>query len=207
VEYTINVTNHGPDTATNVNITDVLDTRLIFVSANGSPTRVGQTVNWTIASILNGDSYIISLIVQLNGTGNISNVANVTGSDQNNTGNNSSGDNNSTLNVTESINLSIVKTVNVSGVVLNGALVEYTINVTNHGPDTATNVNITDVLDTRLIFVSANGSPTRVGQTVNWTIASILNGDSYIISLIVQLNGTGNISNVANVTGSGQNNT
>ncbi|WP_169805786.1 DUF11 domain-containing protein, partial [Methanobrevibacter curvatus] len=161
---------------------------------------------WTISSILNNNSYIITLIVQLNGTGNISNIANVTGTDQNNTGNNSS-NNNSTVNVTPSINLSIVKTVNVSGVVLNGVLVEYTINVTNHGPDTATNVNITDVLDDRLIFVSANGSYTRVGQAVSWTISSILNNNSYIITLIVQLNGTGNISNIANVTGTDQNNT
>ncbi|KZX10267.1 hypothetical protein MBCUR_18570 [Methanobrevibacter curvatus] len=206
VSYIITITNHGPDNATGISLTDVLDYRLIYISDNASAVKVGQTLSWTGITINTNKSYIIQLIVRLNGTGNIKNIVNVTGSDQNNTGNNSSNGNNSTVDTNASINLTISKTVNVTNA-LDGQLVSYIITITNHGPDNATGISLTDVLDYRLIYISDNASAVKVGQTLSWTGITINTNKSYIIQLIVRLNGTGNIKNIVNVTGSDQNNT
>ncbi|WP_067089372.1 beta strand repeat-containing protein, partial [Methanobrevibacter curvatus] len=206
VSYIITITNHGPDNATGVSLTDVLDYRLIYVSDNASGVKVGQTLSWTGITINTNKSYIIQLVVRLNGTGNIGNIVNVTGSDQNNTGDNSSNGNNSSVDTNASINLTVSKTVNVTSA-LDGQLVSYIINITNHGPDNATGISLTDVLDYRLIYISDNASGVKVGQTLSWTGITINTNKSYIIQLIVRLNGTGNIKNIVNVTGSDQNNT
>ncbi|KZX16937.1 bacterial Ig-like domain protein [Methanobrevibacter curvatus] len=198
VEYTINVTNHGPDTATNVNITDVLDNKLIFIGANGTYTRVGQTVNWTISSILNGESYIINLIVKLNGTGNISNVANVTGTDQNNAGNNSSNGNDSNITVIPSVDLELRKTANVTKTFV-GRFVKYTLVVVNHGPDIAHNVTVYDRLESKLSFVNATSS-NYDPVTGIWFVGDLSMDVSATLVIIAKVISPGHIINVANVS-------
>ncbi|WP_169805785.1 DUF11 domain-containing protein, partial [Methanobrevibacter curvatus] len=156
--YTINVTNFGPDGATGLVITDRLDSRLIYVNST-SPRftyYVASTGVWSIGALANGESIVLDILVKLNGTGNILNIANVTNVTENNTGNNSSNpDNETNITVVTTVNISIVKTSNVSGNVLNGAYILYTINVTNYGPDGATGLVITDRLDSRLIYVNS----------------------------------------------------
>ncbi|WP_157077527.1 DUF11 domain-containing protein, partial [Methanobrevibacter curvatus] len=210
VRYTIDVTNHGPDDATGVEITDNLPNGVIYKSSNAT---VGSydvgTGKWYIGNLANGQSVLLNIIVTLNGAGNVVNVANLTGVDQNNTGNNSSNLGNDTnLTVVSTVNISIIKTSNVSGTVLNGVDVKYTINVTNHGPDSATGVEITDNLPTALIYKSSNAT---VGSydagTGKWYIGNLANGQSVLLDIVVTLNSTGNVINVANLTGVDQNNT
>ncbi|WP_157077647.1 DUF11 domain-containing protein, partial [Methanobrevibacter curvatus] len=147
--------------------------------------------------------------VRLNGTGSIVNVGNVTGVNENNTGNNSTPDNTTNITVVPTVNISVVKSSNVSGNVLNGAYILYTINVTNFGPDNATGLVITDKLDTRLIYI--NSTTPRftfyVASTGVWSIGALANGESIVLDILVRLNGTGNIVNIANVTNVNENNT
>ncbi|WP_157077545.1 beta strand repeat-containing protein, partial [Methanobrevibacter curvatus] len=211
VLYTINVTNFGPDNATGLVITDKLDTRLIYINST-SPRFTYYVVStgvWNIGNLANGESIVLDILVRLNGTGSIVNVGNVTGVNENNTGNNSTPDNTTNITVVPTVNISVVKSSNVSGNVLNGAYILYTINVTNYGPDNATGLVITDVLDSRLIYI--NSTTPRftfyVASTGVWSIGNLANGESIVLDILVRLNGTGNIVNIANVTNVTENNT
>ncbi|MCL2115777.1 MAG: DUF11 domain-containing protein, partial [Methanobrevibacter sp.] len=199
VEYTIVVTNHGPDNATGVVVTDVLDPRLVFVSATGNYNFNGTHVIWDVGNLIVANNITLTLIVRINGTGNITNNASVT-ADQDNVGNNST-DGNGTTNFTvnATVNLTITKTNNVSGVVVRvGDLVTYTIIVSNFGPDNATGVVVTDVLDSRLVFVSTTGNYDY--NTGLWTIGNLNVGSTVSLNITVRVNGSGNILNVANVS-------
>jgi uncharacterized repeat protein (TIGR01451 family) len=207
VTYTITVTNHGPNSTTNLVVTDVLDSRLIYITSNA---MVGSynysTSNWTIGVLDNGDSVVLDIFVRLNGTGSIVNVANVT-VDQNNIGNNSTGDNETNITVVSSVNLTIIKTVNVTGNILNGGLIKYTITVINNGPDNATGVYVVDIIDTRLVYLSSNAN--RGNYNVNngiWTIGNLDSGETVVLNIFVRLNGAGELINVATIV-SDQNNT
>ncbi|WP_157077547.1 DUF11 domain-containing protein, partial [Methanobrevibacter curvatus] len=211
VLYTINVTNFGPDNATGLVITDVLDSRLIYINSTTPrlTSYIASTGVWYIGNLANGESIVLDILVRLNGTGSIVNVANVTNVGENNTGNNSTPDNTTNITVVPTVNISVVKSSNVSGNVLNGAYILYTINVTNFGPDNATGLVITDVLDSRLIYINST-SPrftSYVASTGVWNIGNLANGESIVLDILVRLNGTGNIVNVANVTNVTENNT
>jgi len=192
------VTNYGPDNATGVVVTDVLDPRLTFVSATGgSFTRNGSTIIWNIGNLNVGSVVNLYITVRVNGTGNIVNVANLTNVTQNNTGNNSTGGNNSTITVPPTVNLTITKSSNVTNASL-GDLVSYRITVTNHGPDNATGVYVTDNLDSRLEFVNSTGAYDP--NTGIWTIGNLDVGQSVTLNITVRILNTGNIVNIAYVT-------
>ncbi|MCL2114955.1 MAG: hypothetical protein FWH29_01905, partial [Methanobrevibacter sp.] len=200
VEYTIFVSNSGPDNATGVIVTDVLDPRLVFVSATSGGSFNGTHVVWNVGALNVGSNVTLTLVVRINGTGNITNNASVT-ADQPNIGNNSTGNNSTNFTVNSTVNLSIVKTHNATGVNVGvGDLVEYTIVVTNFGPDNATSVVIVDALDPRLIYISSTGGGIFNGTHVVWNVGLIPMGTNVTLSLVVRVNGTGNIPNTANLT-------
>ncbi|WP_084269377.1 beta strand repeat-containing protein, partial [Methanobrevibacter curvatus] len=209
IRYSINVTNHGPDNATGVEVTDILPAGVIYRSSNASFGSYNHvTGKWYIGDLANGQSVFLDIVVTLNSTGNVVNIANVT-VDQNNTGNNSSTPgNNTNLTVTPTVNISIIKTSNVSGSVSNGVDVKYTINVTNFGPDNATGVEITDNLPNGLIYKSSNTTVNSYNSANGkWYIGNLANGQSVFLDIVATLNSTGNVVNVANLTGVDQNNT
>ncbi|MCL2687739.1 MAG: hypothetical protein FWE58_04315, partial [Methanobrevibacter sp.] len=144
--YIINVTNHGPDNATNVNVTEILNTSKVEIldyeiSDNGG---TWHDTYWYIGNLTHGNSATLTIIVRIISAGNITNEVNVT-ADQYNEGNNSA---NVTTEVYSTVNLTISKSVNVTGRANLNDVVVYTINVTNHGPDNASNVTVRDILDT-----------------------------------------------------------
>ncbi|MCL2115851.1 MAG: hypothetical protein FWH29_06490, partial [Methanobrevibacter sp.] len=202
VSYTINVTNRGPDNATNVVVVDQIDARLILLGFTESiGTFNAATGVWTIPLISVGQSAILTINVRINGTGNITNVANITSFNETVNLNDS---NTSTVNISVplTVNLTISKTSNVTGLDVGvGDMVAYTINVTNHGPDNATGVNVTDVLSNRLLFLNSSAT---IGFYNNgtgfWNIGNLNVGQTATLTINVQVIGTGNIVNVANVT-------
>ncbi|MCL2115581.1 MAG: hypothetical protein FWH29_05100, partial [Methanobrevibacter sp.] len=197
VEYNITVTNYGPANATNLIVTDILDSRLIFVNATGNYNY--SSGYWIIGNLNSGDSITLTIIVRINGTGNIVNLANLT-VDELNLGNNSTDGNGTNFTVPSTVNLTITKTTNATEFMNLGDFVEYTIIVTNHGPDNATGIVVSDVLDSRLVFVNATGNHSFNGTHVIWNVGD-LNVDSNVtLTLIVRINGTGNITNIANVS-------
>jgi len=108
------VYNNGPSIATDVVIMDILDPRLIYLGSNegGVYNSATRTVTWNISTIGINETITLIINVTINGTGNISNMANVTVT-QENEGENNTNDVN--LTIPETVNLTISKSVNVTG--------------------------------------------------------------------------------------------
>ncbi len=71
-----------------------------------------------------------------------------------------------------------------------GDTVTYTITVTNLGPRTATGVEITDELPSRVSYVSASATQGSFDSTTGvWTVGSLAEGASATLSITVRVNG------------------
>ena len=168
--YTLTLQNAGNEVATGVVVTDVLDSRVGFVSADPPAQRVGQTLTWTLASLPPGAPTTFRVTVTVtspltNGTV-LTNLAYL--------------DSDQTLPVstvqTTTVRSSPVLTVTKTDgpdPVDAGATLAYTLTLQNAGNEVATGVIVTDVLDSRVGFVSADPPAQRVGQTLTWTLASL----------------------------------
>ena len=80
--FKLTVKNDGPDSATNVVITDSLPVALKWLSSSPALTPAGQVVTWSIASIAPGDSVELTINTQILAEGVHFNRAEVTASDQ-----------------------------------------------------------------------------------------------------------------------------
>ena len=193
IKWILTVRNNGPDTATNVVVSDVLPEGLILKSSNGSYVD-GE---WSVGTLNVGKSMSLEIIALVNVTGFIVNTATVTGNeyDYNSSNNKAS----KTINVSKAADLSINKVVNVSNPNY-GDLIKWTLTVRNNGPDAASGVNVSDVLPAGLIYHSSYATD---GSYVNgkWSVGSLANGASATLDIVCRINKTGLIKNVASVTG------
>ncbi|WP_296881330.1 DUF11 domain-containing protein, partial [uncultured Methanobrevibacter sp.] len=185
VNFTIVVKNHGKSNATGIVITDVLDDAFEFVGANGTFTRDGQTIVWTVPRIASEGVYEVVVSVRALTNGTFENIAHVNCSEEGTVKNSTS-----TVTVDPVVNLTVVKTANSSEVKLGDEII-FTINVTNHGPSTATNVVVEDVLPDGFELISGD---TKV------VIDSLKSGESKVITITVKAINTGNITNVVYVS-------
>ena len=85
-----------------------------------------------------------------------------------------------------------------------GAALTYRLVVTNNGPASATNVNLTDTLPSGVSFGSATttqGSCNGTGP-VNCSIGTLANGASAVVTIVVTPTASGQVTNSASVTAS-----
>ncbi len=83
--YTLTVTNHGPDPATSVTLTDPLPGAVGFLSAASSQGTCVQSngiVSCELGSIAVGEPVTVTILVEPNGVGTLSNSATVSGSEE-----------------------------------------------------------------------------------------------------------------------------
>ncbi|WP_395376983.1 DUF11 domain-containing protein [Marinicella sp. W31] len=139
--YTITVTNNGPDAATNVQVTDI-PTNLDIIGV--SSTNCNVSFPCSIPSLANGANEVISVSVRINGTGSFDNEASVSAdeTDPNNADNTDNTGNGDIIGL--SADLLMSKTLITAAPYSNGQVVDYTVVVTNNGPDAASNIVITD---------------------------------------------------------------
>ena len=145
VNFTISVKNHGKSNATNVHIIDELNSAFEFVDASAGYTRNGQTVTWNIPKLANETSYSVWIVVRVITNGTFDNVAHTNCSEEDTVKNTTS-----TVNVAPVVNLTVVKSADVSVVDVNGEVV-FTVNVTNNGPSNATELLMLFQLDLSLL--------------------------------------------------------
>ena len=125
VKWTLTVKNNGPDDAHKVKLTDKLPKSLIWVSDDSLGKYDPITGIWDIGSLKNGKSVKLSIVSQVDQTGNITNNVSVTSKEFDyNPANNFD---NETIAVNVSGDLVILKTANVSEVNY-GELVKWTLN-------------------------------------------------------------------------------
>ena len=189
VKWTLRVTNNGPDKATDVIVCDLLSRDLIYLSSTGNyDVKSGL---WNIGTLESGKSISIDIVTLVNKTGKIMNVANVSGNEYDwNLSNNC--DNNS-IDIDVCADLAIEKLVNDTNPKFN-SLVEWTLRITNNGPDTATGVVVCDILPDGLIAMDKSFNGT-------WNVGQLLANQTKELTIICFVNKTGKLVNIANVYG------
>lgn len=210
VTYTISVTNNGPNPASDIIVNDALPASLLFQSITpaagftcttpavgstgtitclGGPLANGATANFTLVTTISPSA-----------SGSVANGVVVSTSDADPVSGNSS-DTADPI-VVATADLSITKTTTATQAP-NGSTITYTITVTNNGPDTATNVVVSDNLPTGLQYVSAIASQGSCSGTDPFTcnLGTLNNGASATITLQTLVTATsGTVTNTATVT-------
>jgi gliding motility-associated-like protein/uncharacterized repeat protein (TIGR01451 family) len=213
VIFTITTTNSGPDTTAGVTVSDLLPTGYTFVSANATQgSYTAGTGVWTVGTMTNGASEVLQITATVNATGTYLNTAEVTASslpDPDSTVNNAAvleDDYATAITVPTALSadLSITKTIiggNTTPLV--GSQISFEVVINNAGPDTASGVQVTDLLPTGYtytIFSATAGSYSSA--TGLWNIGTMTSGSSETLIVTATVNAAGNYENIAEVTAS-----
>lgn len=195
VAWTLLVTNHGPSAATGVVVADALPEGVAFVSASpaqGTCSAVGRQVSCAVGALAVGASTQIQVVGQIapeleNAT--VVNVAAVTGEqpDHNPGNNRSEAPTRIGPPETGNFDLAIAKTIQDAAKPALGQVFTYALTVTNIGPATATNVNVTDTLPSAVRGISVAGtSCTLKGAVVRCALGTMRAGESATIAVKVR---------------------
>jgi uncharacterized repeat protein (TIGR01451 family) len=211
--FTLKTTNKGPSSAGEVEVTDVLQNGLDYVSSTatlGSVSVSGQTVTWTIPDLgAPGDdsTATLSLVVDVDTTASVTNTATFVQTTPGSSG--TTGTSNTVTLTPTYADIALSKTIENSTPQV-GEQDSYTITASNRGPDPAPSVIVSDPLPSGETFVSASTSTGTTsestsdgGSTVKWDVGSLANGASATLDLVVTITAqSGSIANTASVTDS-----
>jgi uncharacterized repeat protein (TIGR01451 family) len=196
--YTIAVANSGDNIAAGTIITDALDSNVSFALASDDSIHHAGVVSWEVGGIPVGQTITRTLWVTVNQVASgtiLSNTAQVTSTEGVNDGDTV------TTRVTTAADLALTKSDWMDPVTA-GALVIYTLIVTNNGPSNATGVVLTDTLPTSMIFqTSTPGAPscTHADGIVTCNLDSITSGSSTNVVIRVYSTLSGIFTNQAEV--------
>ena len=171
--FTVRATNRGPSPATGVTIADVLPAGLSSVSAAPSQGLYDTATGiWTVGALDSPAQATLTLVARVDQPGALANNASLASQDQidPNPLNNSDAE---SVNAAPAADLRVTKAVSdaAPGV---GALVTYTMAVTNLGPDDATSANVSDVLPAGVAFESSSASQGSYDAgTGVWTLGAV----------------------------------
>ena len=216
VNFRITVTNLGPDQATGVRVTDLLPPGLSFISytsvtntgASGG-TYTSSTGNWSVGTLNTGAGVYkrLTITASVTTTGSITNIAEVTLSDQLDpdstpaNGNISEDDYASIPLNAPSADLSVTMIVNNTTPNAADAVI-FTITVSNAGPANATGVTVMDMLPAGLSYQSDNGPYDPA--TGIWQVGALPAGASDTLNITVLAVTVGTKTNTAEVWTSNQ---
>jgi uncharacterized repeat protein (TIGR01451 family) len=199
--YTIDLTSNGPSDAADVVITDTLPAGVTFVSATNGGVEAAGVVTWNLGAVADGATPQVQVTVNVNAdtTGTLTNNANVTAT----TTDNVSGNDSDMVDtpVSTEADLSVTKTDSVDPV-LAGNNLTYTITVSNAGPSNAANVVAMDTLPAGVTFVSATNGGTEAGGAVTWNLGTLALGGmtSVMVTVTVDSSTTANLNNTVTVS-------
>jgi uncharacterized repeat protein (TIGR01451 family) len=197
VVYTITVENEGPDLATGVVVTDTLPAGLTFVSAtNGGVWDANtRTITWNVGSLTNLFTATVTATVTSDAAAKT--LVNTATADSDQIVD--------PISTTASIyvpsaDLVLTKTVDKTQPTVKDTVI-FTLIMNNNGPDAAVNVTVNDKLPAGLTYVSHTVNfGTYDPATGLWTIASLPNGASAVLTITAVVEESGQIVNQANVT-------
>ncbi|MDR3222613.1 MAG: DUF11 domain-containing protein [Methanobrevibacter sp.] len=203
INFTLTVRNDGPDNATNVTVKDLLNTSNFDymsnnASANATYNDATGELTWNVGDLEVNQSASINISVKVIATGNLLNIANVTGD---NTPPGQDNEDNVTIKSHPIYDAEITKTVNNKTPNI-GDLVNYTITVKNL--EDSQTFNVTDTLDSRLIYIPSNPSSnvSYDNNTISWNIGELEVNGTVSLNITVKVNGSGNITNLATLNAS-----
>jgi uncharacterized repeat protein (TIGR01451 family) len=199
--YTVTVINNGPDTATNVEISDDLPESLLFGSATlpGGSCIGTSSITCTLAELVSGASVDLTIFVTPTVNGIIENDA-WASSDlvDLHPANNSDSE---TTSIVPEADLAVNKFGD-PGVLMAGENLTYTITAVNNGPSIATDVTVIDSLPTGLDIVSidpSQGSCTENGD-VNCELGNLFLDDTVTITIETTVAVDGVITNTVSIS-------
>jgi len=202
LNYTLTVTNPGPDPATGVKITDTASLELQIVSVQPSSGRctVGPPLTCSLGTIAPGGHVTIRVTARATRSGALVNVATMTST---------STDSNPRTNISRARTaivpiLTLVKTAS-RKVVSAGQSVTYHLKVTNPTSVTVKRVTVCDALPTELLYVSSSPRAFRSAGRYCWMIAGLGANRSNLLSLTVSAEPSrgANVTNRATATAPG----
>ena len=210
ITYTVVVSNVGSGTATGVVVSDVLPSGLTYDShtaSNGNANYIDTTGRWFIATVAPSARYTLSLVVTVTGSSAITNIAEVTATNE--TDSDSTPDNHDEneddqdeVTITpQQPDVELTKVVDNSTPNI-GEQITYTVVVSNVGSGTATGVVVSDVLPSGLTYDSHTDTAgtTYTSGTGEWNIGSLTASGRVTLSLVVTVTGSSAITNIAEVT-------
>ncbi|MCH6559377.1 DUF11 domain-containing protein [candidate division KSB1 bacterium] len=185
--YVLKIVNHGPDAATDIRLRDVLPGFVSIVDFSLQPSSTSQdTLFWQFDSLAVGDSIQITLGARIEPTPpslpfQIINTASVTAPDESNLANNTA---NALVTIIPiSYDLEITKSASADTLRPKTSF-DYSLNVINHGPDTAKDIMIWDVKPEFVTFSDVNPQPSSIKQdTLIWRVDSLRVGETFEITI------------------------
>jgi uncharacterized repeat protein (TIGR01451 family) len=199
VNFTVTVTNLGPDIADSVSVQDSLPAGFQFVSATPSEgSYQPNNGNWNVGTVDVTTPQTLVLTALVVSPGPLTNTATISHSNVSDPdGSNNSGS------VTVSppqADLSVAKTV--SNPTPNvGDTITFTVTVTNAGPNAATGVQLTDLLPTGLSLVTSTPSQgSYAGSTGIWNVGTIASGSTATLQLQARVVSPAAQTNTASVS-------
>ena len=194
IQWKIVVMNNGPDAANNVTVTDLLPKSLEYIESDGFYTPSSGI--WTIGTLENGAKRELNILCKINSTGLIQNDVSVKGDiyDHDPSNNNDS----QLIFIDSASDLSITKSANVSEINY-GDFVKWTLVISNKGPNSASEVEVRDVLPEAFKYVSSTSSKGNYSNGI-FNIGDLSVGEIVTIDIISKAIATGNHTNVAKVT-------
>ncbi len=196
VLWTIIVSNNGPDTATGVKVFNTIPEGLIWID----PKQTADFNNgvWNIGSLNAGETKSLELICVVNKTGIVNNFASVSGNElEINLDNN---DDSEFITIRPAADLEVIKTSSKIEY-FTDELIDYMINVINHGPNTAHNISLFDFLDEGMSFMSFNASKGNFSSDGSkWMLDELDCGQSATLTFKAIANKAGFAVNKVSVT-------
>ena len=206
VTFTITVENLGPTDAQNVVVADPVPSGLTYTPGSYTAT-VGTYIagDWTLGTVSAGSTETLTITMSVDepasGSGPVSVILN-TATATSTTVDPNPGNNSGTAVVDPlQADLAIIKTASNSRPQI-GSTFDYTLEVSNLGPDTATGVFVDDPLPTGVTYQSATPPGVYDDSTGVWTIGTMNAGDIQtltITALVTIGNSGGTVTNVAEV--------
>lgn len=206
VDFTMTVENLGPSTATNIVAVDELPDGLEYVDHEVSQIVYDpESGIWTVGDLPTGMNATLTIQAIVSTSDEVENTVEITLSDQYDP---DLSNNIATVVVTptaveEAADLSITKTVDETEPVF-GETVTFTLTVTNHGPDDATNVTAIDTLPEGLTFVDATPSGDYDAETGIWTIGSLAVDETVTLTIQAEVATLESVENIAAIHSSDQ---
>ncbi len=172
ITYTINLSNAGPSSATGVQVTDLIPSGLSFVAATPSQGSYSSSTGiWTVGTVTTSSPKTLVIQARIVSPNTQTNTATISHSDQSdpNPGNATA----SATDTPQQADLVVAKAVDNPAPNV-GNTIAFTVNLSDNGPNTATSVQVTDLLPAGLSFVSATASQgTYVSATGVWTVGTV----------------------------------
>lgn len=205
--FTLTVTNDGPSDATNVQVMDQLPNGFTYVGHSPGEDYNAMTGNWNIGNLASGTSIVLDIEVTVAPTGNYRNDAQVIAHNELDI---DSSPNNNDLNEDDQevvvvsprsvVDVSVTKTASTLRPNI-GSTIDFTVTVTNDGPSDATNVVVTDQLQSGYAFVNVTTS-TGSYEALNgsWTVGNLAHGTTENMVITATVLANGNYTNTAELT-------